>query len=113
MIWTAQAMLSTKRLLYVGFCCHLAVEKMLKGHFVKSTQTIAPYTHNLLLLATKSGLVEKCSEEQLDLLDRLTPLNIEGRYPSYKDALSKSLSFEYCKTLYQETTTFCSWIEIQ
>ena len=110
---TAEAMLATKRLLYVGFCCHLAVEKVLKGYFVKSTQTTAPYTHNLLLLATKSGMTEKLTESQLDLLDRLTPLNIEGRYPSYKDALSKALSFEYCKTLFQETVTFCKWTEMQ
>lgn len=110
---TAEAMLQTKRLLYVGFCCHLAVEKALKGYFVKATHETAPYTHNLLLLASKSGIIEKCTEVQLDLLDRLMPLNIEGRYPSYKDALNKALTLNFCQTLFLETSSFCAWIKKQ
>lgn len=31
---TVSAMLETKRLLYVGFMCHQAIEKALKGVFV-------------------------------------------------------------------------------
>ena len=54
---TADAMLNTKRLLYVGFCCHLAVEKVLKGHFVKQqkaqhfTRTTCFYLHQNQALA--------------------------------------------------------------
>ena len=31
---TAEAMLETGRFLYVGFMCHQAIEKMLKGYYV-------------------------------------------------------------------------------
>ena len=31
---TAEAMLQTKRFLYVGFMCHQAIEKILKAHYV-------------------------------------------------------------------------------
>ncbi len=34
---TAQAMLETNRLLYVGFMCHQSVEKILKAYFADYT----------------------------------------------------------------------------
>jgi len=46
-IGTAEAMLKTKRFLYVGFMCHQAVEKILKAYYNKVYDEPAPYTHNL------------------------------------------------------------------
>ena len=34
---TAQAMLETRRLLYVGFMCHQTIEKALKGVFIEAS----------------------------------------------------------------------------
>ena len=39
--------------------------------------------HSLSRLAEKSGLDKDMSEEQMDFIDELEPLNIEARYPSY------------------------------
>ena len=47
--------------------------------------------HSLSRLAEKTGIDQELSEEQLDFIDRLEPLNIEARYPSYKERLMKSL----------------------
>ncbi len=51
------------------------------------------------------------SEEQLDFIDILEPLNIEARYPSYKERLMKSLDAERCKYLLQQTDKLRTWIK--
>lgn len=67
--------------------------------------------HSLSRLAEKTGLDQELSEEQLDFIDRLEPLNIEASYPSYKERLMKSLSKEYCQQLLKETTELQQWIK--
>jgi HEPN domain-containing protein len=93
-IETADAMLQTKRYLYVGFMCHQSIEKILKAFFVYKIDEYAPRTHNLTLLAQKSGLYDEMNEQQFELLDLLEPLNIQARYPTDKERLMRSLSNE-------------------
>jgi len=107
---TAYAMLKSKRYLYVGFMCHQSIEKLLKAYYVKRLKDIPPYTHNLLLLAEKSGIYQYFSEEQKDLLDELEPLNIEVRYPKNKKILFRILSNEKCKIIIKETEELFKWI---
>ena len=45
------------------------------------------------------------------IIDRLEPLNIEARYPSYKERLMKSLSKEYCQQLLKDTKELQQWIK--
>lgn len=47
--------------------------------------------HSLSRLVERTGLDKQLSEEQLDFIDKLEPLNIEARYPSYKERLMKIL----------------------
>ena len=106
---TARAMLETRRLLYVGFMCHQTIEKALKGVFVfrKPVEEL-PYIHKLMRLANLfSG---EMSEEQLSLLDMLSPLNIEARYPLHKSKLLESLTVERCEKMIQETEALFLWI---
>jgi HEPN domain-containing protein len=42
---TAEAMLKTRRYLYVGFMCHQTIEKILKGYYVSVNQENAPHMH--------------------------------------------------------------------
>lgn len=60
---TADAMLKTKRFLYVGFMAHQTIEKILKAYFVKIRDEVPLYTHNLLMLADKLELKDKFSEK--------------------------------------------------
>lgn len=83
---TTQAMFETKRFLYVGFMCHQVIEKMLKAYWSNVLEEPALKIHSLSRLAEKSGLDKDMSEEQTDFIDSLEPLNIEARYPSYKEA---------------------------
>ena len=67
--------------------------------------------HNLSRLAEKSGLDKDMSEGQTDFIDELEPLNIEARYPSYKERLTKSLTADRCKDLIEQTDKLRTWIK--
>ena len=108
---TARAMLATKRYLYVGFMCHQVVEKILKAYWSEVLEEPPLKIHHLYRLAAKSGLIAELSEEQLCFIDELEPLNIEARYPSYKEQLLKSLTPEYCKELLNRTNELRLWIK--
>lgn len=110
-IVTAEAMFTTKRWLYVGFMCHQVIEKILKAYWCNTQPNDPPYIHNLVRLINGSGLNEQMSEEQLDFIDQMTPLNIEARYPEYKEALLKALTEDKCRSIINETKSFKQWIE--
>ncbi len=91
---TANAMLATKRYLYVGFMCHQVIEKILKAYWSKMLEQPPLKIHTLSRLAEVTGIDAQMSDNQLDLIDSLEPLNIEARYPSYKERLLSSLTYE-------------------
>lgn len=108
---TAKAMLETKRYLYVGFMCHQTIEKALKAIFVaRRPEEELPYIHRLMRLANQTGISAEMEEAQLDLLDVLSPLNIEARYPLHKSMLLASLTQERCETLIKETEALYAWL---
>ena len=107
----AKIMLDSKKYLYVGFFCHLLIEKALKGYYWLAIEKEPPYTHNLRYIAEKSGLVEELVEDQLELLDRLMPMQIAGRYPSDKYKMLKSLDRLICTQLINECERFLSWLK--
>ncbi len=111
-IIAANAMLKSKLYLYVGFMCHQAVEKMLKAHYATQTEDV-PRTHNLNRLAMATGLFEDISDDQKNLINTLTPLNIEARYPSEKEEWLKFLTHERCQNLIAETEELIAWIKTQ
>ena len=108
---TAKAMLETKRYLYVAFMCHQTIEKILKAYWSKVLEEPPLKIHSLSRLAEKSGLDIDMSEEQTDFIDELEPLNIEARYPSYKERLMKSLTSDRCKDLIEQTDKLRIWIK--
>lgn len=108
---TAKAMLETGRYLYVGFMCHQVIEKLLKAYWSDHLEEPPLKIHTLSRLAEKTLINKEMSEDQLDFIDILEPLNIEARYPSYKERLKRSLNAETCKHLIQETDNLRSWIK--
>ncbi|MCQ2077839.1 MAG: HEPN domain-containing protein [Bacteroidaceae bacterium] len=72
-----------------------------------------PYTHNLVKLSTECGLAEKMSEEQNSFIDGMMPLNIEARYPEYKEKMLKQLSAEQCEKILNYTIELQLWIREQ
>jgi HEPN domain-containing protein len=109
----AEAMLATKMFLYVGFMCHQVIEKMLKSYYVYVKNSIPPPIHNLLKLATESGIYNLLSNTQKSLLDQLMPLNVEARYPSERENLLQTLNYEKCQDLIDATKELSQWIKTQ
>ena len=107
---TAKAMLDTKRFLYVGFMCHQVIEKTLKAYFVSTAKASPPYTHNLTLVAQKSGIYTSLSDDQKDVIDFLEPLNIEARYPTVKEKLLKILTEQKCTEIINKTEELYKWV---
>jgi len=108
---TAEAMLETKRYLYVGFMCHQVIEKMFKAYYVSVKNEQPPYIHSLDRLAQLSGLFNELSESQKDFIRELQPLNIEARYPVYKEKLLESLTEKKCKEIIRVTKELMKWIK--
>ena len=110
---TAKWLLEGVRLLHCGFFCHQIVEKSFKAVITSKSEEIPPKIHDLYKLAVQGGIFDELSEEQLKLLSGLTPLNIEARYPEYKEKIAQTLSKEYCANLVERTEEFLCWIKKQ
>lgn len=108
---TAKAMLATGRYLYVGFMCHQVIEKILKAFWSGKFEEPPLKIHGLSRLAERCGLLDELNDYQLDTIDNLEPLNIEARYPSYKERLMKSLNATKCEELIQQTDELRKWIK--
>ncbi|HAX49081.1 MAG TPA: HEPN domain-containing protein [Ignavibacteria bacterium] len=108
---TAKVMLEGKRYVYVGFMCHPTIEKSLKALYSNIFNETPPFTHNLLLLAQECRLIDLMEEFQIDFLNILQPLNIEARYPAYKNMIGKNLNLTKAKKLLKDTIQFHKWIK--
>ena len=107
----AESLNKLKKYLYVGFFCHLIIEKTIKAYFWFKVKSDPPYTHNLQLLASKSGLSDLMSEVNINFLNKLMPLNIEGRYPSDKELLMKRLDEKTVNEILNNTIELQKWIK--
>ena len=110
---TAEGMMQIKKYLYVGFMCHQTIEKILKAYYCSVKEDIPPLIHNLKSLAEKCELLPLFSEEQLDFVEELLPMNIEARYPTHKERMFKILTPQKCKQIIQQTEELQQWIKQQ
>ena len=108
---TAWVLYNAKQFLWMCFICHLITEKALKAAVVFKTNNMPPKIHRLTKLAEISGLYEMLSENHIELLEKLTPMQIESRYPEYKDKINEKLTTSFCKQLICETEEFLCWIK--
>lgn len=105
---TAEFMQMSGRYVYTAFLCQQVIEKYLKALYIKKTSKEPPRTHNLVYLV---GLVElDITDEQLKLFTDLTSYYIEGRYPTYKQKVSKILNKTKAYTILTETREFIRWL---
>ena len=108
---TAETLFDGGRWIYVAFMCHQVIEKTLKAYWTATQDTEPPYTHNLSRLAVGCNLEGQMTEEQLRFLDLMIPMNIEARYPSYKEALSRGLTQDFCRSIIDRTKELQLWIK--
>ena len=108
---TAEDLYNSSRWLYVAFMCHQAIEKTLKAFWCATREDDPPYIHHLANLAIRSGLYDQMTEEQQELIASLMPMNIEARYPEYKQKLAVNLNKATCRALIDETKQLQQWIK--
>ncbi|AZO94882.1 HEPN domain-containing protein [Iocasia frigidifontis] len=108
---TAEAMLKSKRYLYVGFMCHQTIEKMLKAIYSYKIQEMPPRIHNLARLVKLTKLDNEISEELLNIIHELNPLNIATRYPDQELEVLKNLDYKYSSELLGKTRRLFKWLE--
>lgn len=108
---TAEAMYSTGRWLYVGYMCHQTLEKIFKAYWSSKKVEPAPMSHSLFNIAQSCGLNALFSEEQMDFISEMMPLNVEARYPSYKERISEGLSKDRCREILDKTKELQQWIK--
>jgi len=107
----AKAMLQSKNYLWMGFICHLIAEKALKAVIASVTDDVPPKDHRLIKLVELAQGDDELSEEQIILLTKLQPLQIEARYPSYKERIPATLTPDYCNELIKGTKELVCWIK--
>ena len=112
---TAKAMLKGSRFLYVGFMCHQAIEKVIKAVIAIDCAEgeMPPKIHDLRKLAVKAKIFDLMTEQQQNFLFYLNPMNIEARYPEYKDEIAAGLTKEICAELVIKTKELLCWIKNQ
>lgn len=105
---TAESLFLGGRFPYCLFMCHLAIEKLLKGMIVEQTQSHAPYTHNLVELASKTD--KEFSSEQKSLVAELNEFNLEARYPDWKRDFYKMATREFTAIYVEKTKELFVWL---
>ncbi|WP_249718662.1 HEPN domain-containing protein [Aquiflexum sp. TKW24L] len=90
---TMQNLLKSKDFSWAMFLGHLVLEKLLKAYYVKSQEKHTIFTHDLLRLASKTGL--EISEEYEEWLDEISTFNINARYDNYKQDFYKLCTKEF------------------
>ncbi len=78
-IETAQILVEHDKRRESLFFAHLALEKALKALVVKAGGDLAPLSHNLMLLAEKTGV--GFPEEVQEFFVGMNRFSIQGRYP--------------------------------
>jgi HEPN domain-containing protein len=106
----ARLLIDGGKYLYAGFLTHLAVEKALKAQ-IESNGDTPQKIHNLIRLAELGGLLALMNDKQTELLKMLNPLQIEARYPAYKQAVESTLTAQECDTLLEQAKEMITWIE--
>ena len=108
---TAEDLYKSGRWLYVAFMCHQVMEKTLKAYWCATRDDDPPYIHHLANLAIRSNLYEQMTEDQQEFIAMLMPMNIEARYPEYKQKLSANLNQEICQRMIEQTKQLQQWIK--
>ena len=106
---TAEWLIKGRYYLQAGYMCHQAVEKILKGYFTKMEEDTPPFTHNLVALAEKTGLYDLMNDQQKNFIETLNPLNIEARYPEYKNKIAQSMTKDVTQSILINTKELLQW----
>jgi HEPN domain-containing protein len=104
----AESLLEKGHLRHCLFFAHLALEKMVKAHVVRTTRDDPLRIHNLVRLAQLAGL--KLEDEQERFLRRFDLYQLEGRYPEAQQVV---LDPPLARRELQKATEMWQWLKTQ
>lgn len=107
---TAEILFLKNKYLYAGYFLQQSVEKLLKAYYQATKSALPPRTHNLVYLAEATGLIDELEGEKENVLYTLNPLNIETRYPEYREKISESLNKARLDEILEKTKELHKWI---
>ena len=90
---TAEELYKVKRYHHALFFLHLAIEKILKGIYVKKNEKSPLPIHNLARLAEQCDI--QLDENTRRELNEITTFNISARYDDYKFKFYKKATKEF------------------
>ncbi len=97
------------RNMHALFFAHLAVEKLLKAHWVNENPgALPPRTHNLGIIAER--LRVKLPSQFKDELQVITTWNMEARYQDYKDRFYRLCTVEYTSRKMSIVEELLQWL---
>jgi HEPN domain-containing protein len=120
---SAKVMLNGRRYMYVTFMSQQAIEKLAKGIYTLYTDNEAPMVHNIWnifkQLKKEVNLKEWLHSEEFDsnledyksFFAELLAYYISGRYPSFKENISKSIDSNRAIRVLRTTQEVFAWIE--
>jgi len=104
----AQSLFDKGHFRHCLFFVHLAIEKILKAHIVKQTNSVPPKIHNLFRLSSKADL--KLDEKQQEFLRRFDIYQLEGRYP---DSQQIPVNLKIAKQEMAKAKEILKWLKIR
>ena len=105
----AETLMKNGHNLYAGYMCHQAVEKIFKAYYAKTKNGTPPFKHDLEYLSQQSGLYGLFDDKQIFFLEKLNPLNIEARYPDYKNETAQYLTNENTQSIFEQAKELLKW----
>lgn len=107
----ADSLFENKKYHYALFFGHLAIEKILKGIFVKKKREHAPFSHSLTILSREAEL--DIDGERLEKLAEFMEFYIEGRYPRDMESVFKKCSENYTREKLGEIKEMYQWLMVK
>ena len=108
---TAEAMLRTRRFVYVIFMCHLSIEKALKAVVCANFHKVPPKTHDLFHLVRICAL--DIPQEHQPIVMHINEASVPTRYPEDIAKLVKSYNGKVAQKYLTETKGFLKWLSNQ
>ncbi len=104
---TAKFMHSGGRFFYAVFMCHLAIEKALKGLYLKKFQKIPEKTHNLVYFLQKLEIAPP--EKTGKFIIKLNSASVATRYPESLAVISSNYTEAIATSIIDESQEALEW----
>jgi len=108
-ISTAEYLFNGEKCFYAVFMSHLAIEKALKGLYIKNRKEVPPKTHNLLYIIELIDLT--LPENMYDFVFTLNRVSVITRYPDSLERMQTEFDRENTKEILEKSMELLKWLK--